>query len=314
MNKDAFSNNLFDGGHCDDRLSQHRSDDVALVANNLHALLHSNSYRLAHEDKELLTTHDMRGVRMLLEISKPEMVLEAEKVESTILVFGGACLVEKVAAERKLFMAESRLRDTPDDPQLKRQLQKAQRLVQLSHFYDAAREFANLVSCSHPQGNGPMPVIATGGGPGIMEAANKGAKEASGPSVGLCIELPFEQKINNYIDDDKSLDFDYFFVRKVMFMKYAQAFVVMPGGFGTLDELFEALTLIQTKKAEKFPVILVGKSFWTGCIDWIKEKLLNTNKYISNIDLDLFSIVDSSDEVVEILNKFYDKKGFKPNF
>jgi uncharacterized protein (TIGR00730 family) len=156
--------------------------------------------------------------------------------------------------------------------------------------------------------------IITGGGPGIMEAANKGAKEASGPSVGLCIELPFEQKINNYIDDDKSLDFDYFFVRKVMFMKYAQAFVVMPGGFGTLDELFEALTLIQTKKAEKFPVILVGKSFWTGCIDWIKEKLLNTNEYISNIDLDLFSIVDSSDEVVEILNKFYDKKGFKPNF
>jgi uncharacterized protein (TIGR00730 family) len=156
--------------------------------------------------------------------------------------------------------------------------------------------------------------IITGGGPGIMEAANKGAKEAFGPSVGLCIELPFEQKINNYIDDDKSLDFDYFFVRKVMFMKYAQAFVVMPGGFGTLDELFEALTLIQTKKAEKFPVILVGKSFWTGCIDWIKEKLLNTNEYISNIDLDLFSIVDSSDEVVEILNKFYDKKGFKPNF
>lgn len=156
--------------------------------------------------------------------------------------------------------------------------------------------------------------IISGGGPGIMEAANKGAKKALGPSVGLSIELPFESSSNTYIDDDKSLLFDYFFVRKVMFMKYAQAFVVMPGGFGTLDELFEALTLIQTKKAEKFPVILVGKSFWTGCIDWIKEKLLNTNEYISNIDLDLFSIVDSSDEVVEILNKFYDKKGFKPNF
>lgn len=156
--------------------------------------------------------------------------------------------------------------------------------------------------------------IITGGGPGIMEAANKGAKNALGPSVGLCIELPFEQTVNKFIDDDKSLDFDYFFVRKVMFMKYAQAFVVMPGGFGTLDELFEALTLIQTKKAEKFPVILVGKSFWDGCITWIKQELLTNNQYISKIDLDLFSVVDSPNEVVNILNEFYDKKGFNPNF
>lgn len=156
--------------------------------------------------------------------------------------------------------------------------------------------------------------IITGGGPGIMEAANKGAKNALGPSVGLCIELPFEQTVNKFIDDDKSLDFDYFFVRKVMFMKYAQAFVVMPGGFGTLDELFEALTLIQTKKAEKFPVILVGKSFWDGCITWIKEELLTNNQYISKIDLDLFYVVDSPNEVANILNEFYDKKGFNPNF
>ena len=156
--------------------------------------------------------------------------------------------------------------------------------------------------------------IITGGGPGIMEAANKGAKKALGPSVGLCIELPFEQTINKYIDDDKSLDFDYFFVRKVMFMKYAQAFVVMPGGFGTLDELFEALTLIQTKKAEKFPVILVDKSFWQGCFEWIKERLLENNNYISEIDLDLFSIVDSPDEVVDILNKLALWKIFQWHF
>jgi len=156
--------------------------------------------------------------------------------------------------------------------------------------------------------------IITGGGPGIMEAANKGAKNALGPSVGLCIDLPFEQTQNKFIDDDKFLDFDYFFVRKVMFMKYAQAFIVMPGGFGTLDELFEALTLIQTKKSDKFPVILVGKSFWHGFISWIKEELLTNNQYISKIDLDLFSVVDTPDEVVNILNKFYDKKGFNPNF
>ena len=147
-----------------------------------------------------------------------------------------------------------------------------------------------------------------------MEAANKGAKLALGSSVGLNIDLPFEQSQNQYIDDDKSLDFDYFFVRKVMFMKYAQAFVVMPGGFGTLDELFEALTLIQTKKAERFPVILVDKSFWEGCYKWIKNNLTLKHKYISKKELDLISMVDSSDEVIEILTKFYHKKRLKPNF
>jgi|TARA_B100000780_G_scaffold64549_1_gene42263 uncharacterized protein (TIGR00730 family) len=156
--------------------------------------------------------------------------------------------------------------------------------------------------------------IITGGGPGIMEAANKGAKNALGPSVGLNIDLPFEQSENPYIDDDKSLDFDYFFVRKVMFMKYAQAFVVMPGGFGTLDELFEAITLIQTKKAEKFPIILVGKSFWKGCLKWIKEEMSINHKYISENELELISIVDSAKDVTDILSKFYLEKGLKPNF
>ena len=156
--------------------------------------------------------------------------------------------------------------------------------------------------------------IITGGGPGIMEAANKGAKKALGPSVGLNIDLPFEQSENPYIDDDKSLDFDYFFVRKVMFMKYAQAFVVMPGGFGTLDELFEAITLIQTKKAEKFPIILVGKSFWEGCLKWIKDEMSIKHKYISENELELISVVDSAEDVTDILSKFYLEKGLKPNF
>ena len=147
-----------------------------------------------------------------------------------------------------------------------------------------------------------------------MEAANKGAKLALGSSVGLNIDLPFEQSENPYIDDDKSLDFDYFFVRKVMFMKYAQAFVVMPGGFGTLDELFEAITLIQTKKAEKFPIILVGKSFWDGCLKWIKEELSVNHKYISEKELELISVVDEADDVIKILSKFYLKKRIKPNF
>ena len=156
--------------------------------------------------------------------------------------------------------------------------------------------------------------VITGGGPGIMEAANKGANRVKGKSVGLCINLPFEDTNNKYIDKDKQLNFDYFFVRKVMFVKYAQGFVVMPGGFGTLDELFEAITLIQTFKAEKFPIILVGSNFWKKCYDWIKSELVETYKYISTHELDLISIVDSSNEVIEILSNFYQEKKFSPNF
>ncbi|MFS4481784.1 TIGR00730 family Rossman fold protein [Hyunsoonleella sp. 2307UL5-6] len=156
--------------------------------------------------------------------------------------------------------------------------------------------------------------VITGGGPGIMEAGNKGAHLGGGTSVGLNIDLPFEQHDNPYIDSDKSLDFDYFFVRKVMFVKYSQGFVVMPGGFGTLDELFEAMTLIQTNKIEKFPIILVGKSFWQGLIDWIKSTLLEKNGNISPKDMDLIHIVDTEDEVISILDNFHQKSRFTPNF
>ncbi len=156
--------------------------------------------------------------------------------------------------------------------------------------------------------------VITGGGPGIMEAGNKGAHLGGGTSVGLNIELPFEQHDNPYIDADKSLDFDYFFVRKVMFVKYSQGFVVMPGGFGTLDELFEAITLIQTNKIELFPIILVGKDFWEGLFDWVKETLLEKASNISEKDLDLIHLVDSEDEVIYILDSFYKEFDLSPNF
>jgi uncharacterized protein (TIGR00730 family) len=156
--------------------------------------------------------------------------------------------------------------------------------------------------------------VITGGGPGIMEAGNKGAHLGGGTSVGLNIELPFEQHDNPYIDSDKSLDFDYFFVRKVMFVKYSQGFVVMPGGFGTLDELFEAITLIQTKKIELFPIILVGRTFWEGLFDWIKTALLDKNGNISPKDLDLIHIVDTAEEVTYILDSFYKEFDLSPNF
>ena len=156
--------------------------------------------------------------------------------------------------------------------------------------------------------------VITGGGPGIMEAANKGAQNAGGVSVGLNIELPFEQSHNEFIDSDKIIDFDYFFVRKVMFVRYAQAFVVMPGGFGTLDELFEAITLIQTNKIEKFPVILYGSDFWSGCIDWIREIVCKKFNNINSDEMLLFELVDSKEQIVNILKKFYNNKKYAPNF
>ena len=156
--------------------------------------------------------------------------------------------------------------------------------------------------------------VITGGGPGIMEAANKGAKAGGGKSVGLNIDLPFEQSSNPFIDNDKNINFDYFFVRKTMFLKYSQGFIAMPGGFGTLDELFEAITLVQTNKVAHFPIILVGKKYWEGLLNWIKETMLYEEHNISEKDLNLFKIVETADEAVAIINEFYSKYLLKPNF
>lgn len=174
-------------------------------------------------------------------------------------------------------------------------------------YYKLAEEIAEKI-VEHGYG------VITGGGPGIMEAGNKGAHIGGGTSVGLNIELPFEQHDNPYIDSDKNLDFDYFFVRKVMFVKYSQGFVVMPGGFGTLDEMFEAVTLIQTNKIEKFPIILVGSDFWEGLLDWIKKVLLDKFNNISPKDMDLIHVVDTADEVLHILDNFYRESRLSPNF
>ncbi len=156
--------------------------------------------------------------------------------------------------------------------------------------------------------------VITGGGPGVMEAANMGASRGGGRSVGLNIDLPHEQGANKFIDSDKLITFNHFFVRKVMFVKYAQGFIVLPGGFGTFDEFFEAITLIQTKKIEKFPLILVGKSYWKGLIEWIQNVMMTEQSNISAEDMELFSLVDSADEAVENINSFYSKYLLSPNF
>ncbi len=174
-------------------------------------------------------------------------------------------------------------------------------------YYKIAEEIGYLLT---QNGYG----VITGGGPGIMEAGNRGAKRGEGKSVGVNIELEFEQHPNEYIDNDKIITFDHFFVRKVMFMKYSQGFIVMPGGFGTLDELFEAITLIQTKKIAKFPIVLVGKDYWTGLIDWVKSTMLAKENNISAEDLDIFSIVETAEEAVDFIYEFYSKYVLKPNF
>lgn len=156
--------------------------------------------------------------------------------------------------------------------------------------------------------------VITGGGPGIMEAGNKGAQRGGGTSVGLNIDLPMEQGSNPYIDQDHLLHFDYFFVRKVMFVKYAQGFIVLPGGFGTLDELFEALTLIQTRKTGRFPIVLVGSSFWGGMLDWLKKTLEQEWQTISSGDVEIFKVVDTAEEAVDVIDRFYSKYTLRPNF
>ena len=173
-------------------------------------------------------------------------------------------------------------------------------------YYEMARETSNKIT---QKGFG----VITGGGPGVMEAANKGAQEGGGKSVGLGITLPHEQGLNEYVDDDYVINFHYFFARKVMFVKYAQGFIVFPGGFGTLDEFFEAMTLIQTRKINAFPLVLIGSDYWNGLVDWIKGTMLEEGT-ISEEDLDLFHITDNPDEAVQIICDFYQKHTLSPNF
>lgn len=174
-------------------------------------------------------------------------------------------------------------------------------------YYKMAEDTARLLT-EHGYG------VISGGGPGIMEAANKGAYEAGGKSVGLNIELPFEQFHNRYIDRDKLLEFDYFFVRKVMFMKYSQGFIILPGGFGTMDESFEAITLIQTGKIARFPIVFVGVDYWKGLFEWVEAKMLNDEHNINPDDLNLYRVVDTPEEAVDHIFKFYQKYLLKPNF
>lgn len=265
---------------------------------NLHAILNSPTYRIAHEDPELLNSNAMRGVRMLLEITKPDLDLETAGIESTIIVFGGARIIEKEKAEQKLNQAKLHLGRDPGSSALQRQVIHAQHLVELSRFYDAARDFAFLAS-QHGQASKEQNhdcsshVIVTGGGPGIMEAANRGAFEAGCRSIGFNITLPFEQHPNPYISPDLCFKFNYFSLRKFHFVMRSIGAILFPGGFGTLDELFEVLTLRQVGTKGSMPIVLFGTDFWKRLVDF--DYLAETG-LIADEDLDLIHFSDTAEE------------------
>ncbi len=275
--------------------------DLTDPQKNLQAILQSPSYRVAYRDIDFLTSPRLRAARMELELLKPEMTFQDDNIFSTIVVFGSTRIPEVEEARARLAAARARLAQAPDDPRAARSVAQAERLAARSNYYEMAREFSRLVSQSSGEGQDNF-VIMTGGGPGIMEAANRGAFELGAKSIGLNIRLPQEQQPNAYITPHLCFQFRYFAIRKFHFVLRAMALVVFPGGFGTMDELFEVLTLRQSGRMQHIPVILVGSEYWRRAIDF---QFLADEGTISDADLELFRFVDSAAGAWEIIRKFH---------
>ena len=280
--------------------SQNRSDDQELVSKNLELIISSSNYQLAHEDRELLNSDEMRGVRMLLEINKPEKILEEQNILSTIIVFGGASLSDKSSIDLRIELAKNSLTKDPSSSNLERELTRLKNLQAISHYYDSAREFAKIVSRQNQKEHCNSHVIVTGGGPGIMEAANRGAFDADCKSIGLNISLPNEQHPNAYITPGLCFKFNYFALRKFHFVMRSVAAVFFPGGFGTFDELFELLTLRQTGMKTEIPIILFGRDYWSKVINF---QFLSDHGLISDEHMNLFQYADSASEAWDIIKQ-----------
>jgi len=265
---------------------------------NLNLIINSDSYKLAHEDIGFLSRDEMRGVRMLLEITKPDLILEANKILSTIIIFGGASITEESNTKKRVKNLKELIKKNPTSILLKRNLSRLENLLSMSHYYQSAMEFSKLASISNQNKNYNSDVIVTGGGPGIMEAANRGAFEANCKSIGLNISLPNEQIPNAFITPGLCFKFNYFALRKIHFVMRSIAAVFFPGGFGTLDELFELLTLRQTGMKTKIPIILFGREYWDKIINF---EYLADHGLIADEDLNLFKYADSASEAWEII-------------
>ena len=265
---------------------------------NLNLIINSDTYKLAHEDIGLLNRNEMRGVRMLLEITKPDLILEENKVLSTIIIFGGASIAEESKTKEKIDDIKKLIKKNPSSVLLKRNLNRLENLLLMSHYYQSAREFSKLASINNQSKSCNSHVIVTGGGPGIMEAANRGAFEANCKSIGLNISLPNEQIPNAFITPGLCFKFNYFALRKIHFVMRSIGAVFFPGGFGTLDELFELLTLRQTGMKNKIPIILFGREYWDKIINF--EYLADLG-LISDEHLNLFEYADTASEAWEII-------------
>jgi len=241
-------------------------------------------------------------LRLQLELLKPERILHEQGVHSTVVVFGSARVSDAETATARLDALEQQARTTPQNSKLTQELSRARRRVEQARYYEEAQRFAHLISKRFQQQERCDFVVITGGGPGIMEAANRGAFDAGARSIGLNITLPHEQTPNSYMCPELAFRFHYFALRKMHFLMHARGLVTFPGGFGTLDELFEVLTLIQTGKMQRIPVVLVGRIFWRRAVDF---DLLLDEGYVSPSDLDLFTCVDTAEEIIGALERFY---------
>lgn len=271
----------------------------------LKAILAHPSYRLAHEDQALLADDDSRPIRLQLELLKPERYLRRHKIQSTVVVFGSARVPSPSQALATLAELEANARSIPDDVNLPAAFTGARQRVRQSHYYEEARRFSELVSLRFQEEGRRDFVVVTGGGPGIMEAANRGAFDAGARSIGLNITLQNEQAPNPFITPGLCFQFRYFGLRKMHFLMRARALVVFPGGFGTMDELFEVLTLVQTGKVRRVPIVLVGTDFWRKAINF---QFLIEEGFIGAQDAQLFTVVDRAEEIIAALESFYDGK------
>jgi uncharacterized protein (TIGR00730 family) len=280
-------------------------DQQARVEENRQAILSSPSYRLAEYDFDFLKRDDIRHVRMTLELLKTETLLRDNNVKATVVVFGSARIVPQEIAEERLAVAQAALKDHPNDEHAKRAVFRAERVVDKSRYYDAARDFGRLVSTvCQIEGRNDF-VIATGGGPGIMEAANRGAFDVHAKSVGFNIDLPHEQEPNPYISPDLCFRFHYFAIRKFHFILRAKALVVFPGGYGTLDELFDTLCLRQTRRMQAIPIILYGREYWDSILDFHK---MADEGVVDDEDLKLISYAETPEEAWKIIADFHGVK------